>query len=321
MTSEHKPQRLLVTGGAGFIGTNFVHYWLASYPDTRIVVLDALTYAGRYENLQILEGQTNFRFVHGDILDQPLVEQLLREENIDTIVHFAAESHNDKALSNPELFFDVNLGGTINIIQACVRHNKRVHHISTDEVYGDLAIGSQEKFTELSPYKPSNPYSASKAASDHAVRAWVRSFGLQATISNCSNNYGPRQHKEKLIPSAILRLRSGEPPILYGNGHNIRDWIHVDDHIDAIWMIIDRGAIGETYLIGSDDERSNLSVLSLLLEYFNKPPGFVTITDDRPGHDLRYALDASKLMQETGWFPKRPKLGESLPEMLRLEIV
>ncbi len=304
--------RVLVTGGAGFIGSNFVHRSLATRRETAITVLDSLTYAGSKENLA--GALDEITFVNGDIRDEGLVTNLVKKS--DLVIHFAAESHNDNALSNPELFFDVNLGGTVNLIQACVRHGTRFHHISTDEVYGDLPLDSSERFTELSPYKPSSPYSASKAASDHAVRAWIRSYGLEGTISNCSNNFGPRQHKEKFIPSAIARLRAGKPPILYGSGENVRDWIHVDDHTDAVWKVIDFGNLGETYLVGADDEWSNVGVLALLLKFFGKPMDFIEHVDDRPGHDLRYALDSSKLRTETGWLPSRPKLQHALLDML-----
>ena len=234
---SYQPKQLLVTGGAGFIGTNFVHYWLNTYPDTRIVVLDALTYAGRYENLQPLEGQSNFRFVHGDILDQALVEQLLRDENIDTIVHFAAESHVDRSIYGPDAFLKTNIDGTHSLLKAAKKiwlEEKagcahRFHHVSTDEVYGTLSP-TDPAFTETTPYAPNSPYAASKAASDHVVRAYQHTYGLNTTTSNCSNNYGPYQYPEKLIPLAISRLLQGQAVPIYGDGQQIRDWLYVDDH-------------------------------------------------------------------------------------------
>ena len=319
MTTTYQPKQLLVTGGAGFIGTNFVHYWLASYPDTRIVVLDALTYAGRYENLQILEGQTNFRFVHGDILDQPLVEQLLREENIDTIVHFAAESHVDRSIYGPDAFLRTNIDGTHSLLKAAKivwldekpGFAHRFHHVSTDEVYGTLSA-TDPAFTEITPYAPNSPYAASKASSDHIVRAYQHTYGLQTTTSNCSNNYGPYQYPEKLIPLAISRLLQGQAVPIYGDGQQIRDWLYVDDHNRGIDLIMRNGRVGETYNIGGNNEQANLSLIhelcDLLDARFPDSPHVphrqhITYVQDRPGHDRRYAIDNSKICRELGYVP------------------
>lgn len=304
--------RVLVTGGAGFIGSNFVDRTLKTRPDVEITVLDALTYAGNLENLADVISQIHF--VKGDIRDAELVSKLVRQSDI--VVHFAAESHNDNSILKPLLFFDVNLNGTLNILEACRNHGKHLHHISTDEVFGDLPLSSKDKFNEASPYRPSSPYSSSKAASDHAVRAWVRSFGLSATISNCSNNYGPRQHSEKLIPSAIRAIRQGRRPKIYGSGKNVRDWIHVEDHVDGVWSVISQGRSGETYLLGASDEHSNLSVLKKILELAGASEDYLEWVPDRPGHDLRYAIDASKAEIELGWSPKRGSLLDELSHLL-----
>ena len=242
--------RLLVTGGAGFIGANFVHQTVATRPDVEVTVLDALTYAGNRQSLASVEDRITF--VHGDVADEPLVDDLVSRS--DAVVHFAAESHNDNSLADPEPFLRTNVMGTFSLLQAVRSHGVRYHHISTDEVYGDLELDDPAKFTETTPYNPSSPYSASKASSDLFVRAWVRSFGIAATISNCSNNYGPYQHVEKFIPRQITNLLDGVRPRLYGEGRNVRDWIHVEDHNRAVWDILDRGKSGETYLIGADGE-------------------------------------------------------------------
>jgi dTDP-glucose 4,6-dehydratase len=304
--------KILVTGGAGFIGSNFVRRTLATRPEVSIVVLDALTYAGRMSNLAGLEGQ--LEFVHGDIRDSNLVDQLVSK--VDLVVHFAAESHNDNSLKNSRPFIQTNIIGTYELIQACVKHDVRLHHISTDEVFGDLALDSPEKFTPTTPYNPSSPYSSSKAASDLLVRAWVRSFGLRATISNCSNNFGPFQHEEKFIPRTILLVASDFKPKIYGNGENVRDWIHVDDHNDGVWAIIDRGRIGETYLLGANGERSNLQVVHAILKAMGKPDDFIEFVKDRPGHDLRYAIDASATVTELGWKPRVGSLETGLPQVI-----
>ncbi len=291
--------KVLVTGGAGFIGSNFVRRTLSTRPEIKIVVLDALTYAGSMGNLEGLEGR--YKFVEGNILNSELVGTLVSQS--DVVVHFAAESHNDNSLKSARPFIETNVMGTFEIIQACVKHDVRFHHISTDEVFGDLPLDSKEKFKPDTPYNPSSPYSSSKAASDLLVRAWVRSFGLRATISNCSNNFGPYQHEEKLIPRMIKLIASGQKAQIYGDGLNVRDWIQVDDHNDGVWAIIDNGVIGQTYLLGASNERSNLQVVQALLDAMGKPKDFIEFIKDRPGHDLRYAIDASKTITELGWNP------------------
>ena len=291
--------RVLVTGGAGFIGANFVHRTVATRPDVQVTVLDALTYAGTEVNLAPVADRIDF--VPGDIADAGVVDKLVAAA--DVVVHFAAESHNDNSLSDPTPFVHTNLVGTFTLLEAVRRHDVRFHHISTDEVYGDLPLDDPRKFTAGSPYNPSSPYSSTKAGSDLLVRAWVRSFGVRATISNCSNNYGPYQHIEKFIPRQITNVLSGVRPKLYGAGANVRDWIHVHDHNDAVWVIIERGRLGETYLIGADGERSNRQVLELILELMGRPADWYDLVTDRPGHDLRYAIDASTLRTELGWTP------------------
>lgn len=302
--------RILVTGGAGFIGSNFVRRTLETRPGVSVVVLDALTYAGSLENLAGLEGK--YEFVQGNILDSDLVDSLV--SRVDQVVHYAAESHNDNSLKSPKPFIDTNILGTYELIQACVKHDVKFHHISTDEVFGDLPLDGNEKFTAETPYNPSSPYSSSKASSDLLVRAWVRSFGLKATISNCSNNFGPYQHEEKLIPRMISLIAAGKKPELYGNGANVRDWIHVDDHNDGVWAILEHGEIGRTYLLGADNQRSNLQVVKALLKVMGKPEDFIEFIADRPGHDLRYAIDASATEAELGWKPKHGNFEEKLAE-------
>jgi dTDP-glucose 4,6-dehydratase len=302
--------KLLVTGGAGFIGSNFVRRTLATRPTVKITVLDALTYAGRLSNLAGLDGK--YEFVESNICDAKVVDSLV--SNSDVVVHFAAESHNDNSLKTPRPFIDTNVIGTFELIQASVRHGVRFHHVSTDEVFGDLPLEGSEKFTRETPYNPSSPYSASKASSDHLVRAWARSFGLRATISNCSNNFGPYQHEEKLIPRMVGLIASGAKPELYGNGANVRDWIHVDDHNDGVWAVIEKGVIGQTYLLGADNQRSNLEVVRALLGIMGKPEDFIAFIGDRPGHDLRYAIDASETEAELGWKPKHGNFEEKLAE-------
>jgi dTDP-glucose 4,6-dehydratase len=302
--------RILVTGGAGFIGSNFVRRTLETRPDVQVIVLDALTYAGSMENLAGLEGK--YEFVEGSILDSALVDSLVGR--VDQVVHFAAESHNDNSLRDPKPFIATNILGTYELIQACVNHDVKFHHISTDEVFGDLPLEGNEKFTAETHYNPSSPYSSSKASSDLLVRAWVRSFGLKATISNCSNNFGPYQHEEKLIPRMISLIASGKKPELYGNGANVRDWIHVDDHNDGVWAILERGQMGRTYLLGADNQRSNLQVVMALLKIMGKPEDFIDFIADRPGHDLRYAIDASATEAELGWKPKHGNFEEKLAE-------
>ena len=292
--------RLLVTGGAGFIGSNFVHYVLEN-TDHSVTVLDKLTYAGNLASLDGLPAD-RFRFVQGDIVDAALVDELFAEN--DAVVHYAAESHNDNSLDDPHPFLETNIIGTYTLLEAARKHGTRFHHISTDEVYGDLELDDPAKFTEQTPYNPSSPYSSTKAGSDLLVRAWVRSFGVQATISNCSNNYGPYQHVEKFIPRQITNVLRGERPKLYGKGENVRDWIHANDHSSAVLAIIDKGIIGETYLIGADGEKNNKDVVELILEHMGQPRNAYDHVVDRPGHDLRYAIDSAKLRDELGWAPK-----------------
>jgi dTDP-glucose 4,6-dehydratase len=302
--------RILVTGGAGFIGSNFVRQTLATRTNAEIVVLDALTYAGRMSNLSGLEGK--YEFVHGNICDVTVVDSLVSKS--DVVVHFAAESHNDNSLESPRPFIETNVMGTFELIQACVKYDVRFHHVSTDEVFGDLALDGEDKFTRETPYNPSSPYSASKASSDHLVRAWVRSFGLKATISNCSNNFGPYQHEEKFIPRMISLISDGLKPELYGNGANVRDWIHVDDHNEGVWAVIEKGEIGQTYLLGADNQRSNLQVVEALLGIMGKDKNFISFINDRPGHDLRYAIDASATEAELGWKPRHGNFEQKLEE-------
>lgn len=291
--------KLLVTGGAGFIGSNFVHTVLGT-TDHTVVVLDALTYAGNRASLAGLPKQ-RLELVVGDITDAPLVDRLTGAA--DAVVHFAAESHNDNSLHDPRPFLDTNIIGTYTLIEAARRHGTRFHHISTDEVYGDLELDDPQRFTEQTPYNPSSPYSSTKAGSDLLVRAWVRSFGLQATISNCSNNYGPYQHVEKFIPRQITNVIDGIRPKLYGAGQNVRDWIHASDHSAAVLTILEKGVIGETYLIGADGEQDNKSVVETILEIAGQPTDAYDHVTDRPGHDLRYAIDSAKLRTELGWHP------------------
>ena len=300
--------RLLVTGGAGFIGANFVHQTLREHPEHEVTVLDALTYAGNEASLA--EVRDDIRFVTGSVSDADLVDGLVAES--DAVVHFAAESHNDNSLADPRPFLDTNVIGTFTILEAVRRHGVRLHHISTDEVYGDLELDDPAKFTPETPYNPSSPYSSTKAGSDLLVRAWVRSFGVDATISNCSNNYGPYQHVEKFIPRQITNVLTGRRPKLYGAGQNVRDWIHVDDHNSAVHLILEKGRAGETYLIGADGEVNNRDVLSLVLELLGQPADAFDHVPDRAGHDLRYAIDATKLREELGWRPRYTNFREGL---------
>ena len=293
-------QHILVTGGAGFIGSNFVHY-LVDHTDARITVLDKLTYAASKESLAGLPDD-RVSLVVGDVADAEVVDPLVA--GADAVVHYAAESHNDNSLTDPSPFIRTNLMGTFTILEAVRKAGTRLHHISTDEVYGDLELDDPKKFTEDTPYQPSSPYSASKAGSDHLVRAWVRSFGVQATISNCSNNYGPWQHIEKFIPRQITNVIDGIRPKLYGSGENVRDWIHADDHSSAVLTILEKGRIGETYLIGADGEKNNLEVVRLILTLMGQPADAFDHVTDRAGHDLRYAIDSGKLRTELGWTPR-----------------
>jgi dTDP-glucose 4,6-dehydratase len=327
--------RLLVTGGAGFIGTNFVHYWLREQPRDFILVLDALTYAGRIGNLEPAMARANFRFVHGNVCDTALVEALLRDHAIDVIVHLAAESHVDRSISGPDPFIEANIVGTHSMLKAARRvwleersvGTHRFHHVSTDEVYGSLGP-HDAAFTETTPYAPNSPYSASKAASDHLVRAYHHTYGLATTVSNCSNNYGPYQFPEKLIPLMITRILEGEPLPVYGDGGNVRDWLHVEDHCRALELILARGRIGEVYNVGGGAECTNLALVrelcaildgnfaatpALRHRFPKSPPAqgagsasLISFVTDRPGHDRRYAIDSSKLERELGFRPRHP---------------
>lgn len=299
---------MLVTGGAGFIGANFVHYTIKNYPDYDVCVLDSLTYAGNRKSIDPVANQ--IRFVHGDICDADLVDRLVAQT--DLVIHFAAESHVDNSLRDPEPFIRTNILGTYTILESVRRHGKRLHHVSTDEVFGDLGLDSTEKFTEETRYDPSSPYSASKASSDLLVRAWVRSFGVAATLSNCANNYGPYQHVEKFIPRQITNVLSGYRPKLYGSGRNIREWTHVDDHNAAVHRIVASGRIGETYLIGSGEEYSNKEIIELILTLMGWPADAYDHVPDRPGHDLRYSNDSTKLRTELGWAPRYSDLHAGL---------
>ena len=291
---------LLVTGGAGFIGSNFVHYLLDNTEHT-VTVLDKMTYAANKASLDGLD-VTRFNLMVGDIADRELTDELVAQA--DAVIHYAAESHNDNSLANPEPFIHTNLVGTFTLLEAVRRHGTRYHHISTDEVFGDLALEDPAKFTETTPYNPSSPYSSTKAGSDLLVRAWVRSFGIEATISNCSNNYGPYQHIEKFIPRQITNILSGLTPKLYGEGLNVRDWIHATDHSSAVLRILESGKIGETYLIGADGEENNITVLRTILRLMGKDENDFEHVIDRPGHDMRYAIDGTRLREELGWEPQ-----------------
>ena len=300
--------RLLVTGGAGFIGANFVHGAVRDRPNVEVTVLDALTYAGSAESLNSLADR--IRLIDGDITDESLVADLVAES--DAVVHFAAETHVDNSLADPAPFLRSNIVGTFSVLEAVRLHGVRLHHISTDEVYGDLPLDGDVRFTAATAYNPSSPYAASKAAADLLVRAWVRSYGIIATISNCSNNYGPFQHIEKFIPRQITNVLTGHRPKLYGTGANVRDWIHVDDHNSAVWRILESGVAGRTYLIGADGERDNASVLRLILQLMGRDPDDVEHVTDRAGHDLRYAIDSSALREELGWAPTHTDFAEGL---------
>jgi dTDP-glucose 4,6-dehydratase len=341
--------RLLITGGAGFIGANFVQYWLGHHAGDRVVVLDALTYAGNRANLDSVSELPQFRFVHGDIRDTPLVELLLRDEQLDTIVHFAAESHVDRSIEGPDAFIDTNVIGTHSMLKAARRvwldqrsvSGHRFHHVSTDEVYGSLGP-EDAPFTELTPYSPNSPYSASKAASDHLVRAYHHTYGLQTTISNCSNNYGPHQFAEKLIPVMIAQLLAGKPLPIYGDGRNIRDWLHVEDHCRGIEAVLERGTVGEVYNIGGRSECENIQLVRLLCSAVDdalhadverrslytesaaalgsRSEELISFVADRPGHDRRYAIDCSRIELECGFQPTKalaPGLRETVQWYLR----
>ena len=307
-------RHIIVTGGAGFIGSNFVHWVVDNQPDVHVTVLDALTYAGNRENLAGIAPE-RMTFVHGDICDPEVLASIVPDA--DAIVHFAAESHNDNSIADPAPFVRTNVEGTYRLLEAARAHGTRFHHVSTDEVYGDLALDDPARFTEDSPYKPSSPYSSTKAASDMLVRAWHRTYGVDVTISNCSNNYGPRQHIEKFIPRQITNIISGARPKLYGDGLNVRDWIHTEDHSSAVWAILTCGRAGETYLIGADGERSNIDVLRAILAAMGRGSDDFDWVRDRPGHDRRYAIDLTKLRSELGWQPRHTDFAEGLADTIR----
>jgi dTDP-glucose 4,6-dehydratase len=302
--------RVLVTGGAGFIGANVVRH-LVEHTTARVTVLDKLTYAASPEALSGLPTD-RVELVVGDVADATTVEPLVAEH--DAVLHLAAESHNDNALDDPGPFIQTNLVGTYVLLEAVRKAGVRFHHVSTDEVYGDLALDDPKRFTEDTPYRPSSPYSAAKAGSDHLVRAWVRSFGVRATISNCSNNYGPWQHVEKFVPRQITEILEGRRPRLYGDGRQVRDWIHVDDHSSALLTILERGRIGETYLVGADGERTNLAVARSLLRLLGRPEDDFELVADRAGHDQRYAIESGKLRLELDWRPRFADLDAGLAD-------
>ena len=318
-----KYKNIIVTGGAGFIGSNFVHYVYNNFPNVHITILDKLTYAGNQNNVKSILGD-RVELIVGDIMDKELVDKLASKA--DAIVHYAAESHNDNSLNDPSPFIYTNFVGTYTLLEAARKYDLRFHHVSTDEVYGDLPLREDlpghgelpgEKFTEDTKYNPSSPYSSTKAASDLIVRAWIKSFGIRATISNCSNNYGPYQHIEKFIPRQITNILSGIKPKLYGNGKNVRDWIHTNDHSSAVWTILNDGKIGETYLIGANGEKNNKEVLELILKEMHMPNDFYDHVTDRAGHDLRYAIDSTKLYKELNWKPKYTNFEEGLRQTIQ----
>lgn len=318
-----KYKDIIVTGGAGFIGSNFVHYVYNNFPNVHITILDKLTYAGNQNNVKSILGD-RVELIVGDIMDKELVDKLASKA--DAIVHYAAESHNDNSLNDPSPFIYTNFVGTYTLLEAARKYDIRFHHVSTDEVYGDLPLREDlpghgelpgEKFTEDTKYNPSSPYSSTKAASDLIVRAWIKSFGIKATISNCSNNYGPYQHIEKFIPRQITNILSGIKPKLYGNGKNVRDWIHTNDHSSAVWTILNDGKIGETYLIGANGEKNNKEVLELILKEMHMPNDFYDHVTDRASHDLRYAIDSTKLYKELNWKPKYTNFEEGLRQTIQ----
>lgn len=312
----YTPNNILVTGAAGFIGSNFIHYWLNNYPQNRIVALDALTYAGNRSNLEAHNENPNFRFVHADILDSSTVEQIMQEESIDTIVHFAAESHVDRSIHGPDAFLKTNIEGTHSLLKVAKKlwldeaeKQHRFHHVSTDEVYGTLEPDAPA-FTEQHQYLPNSPYAASKAASDHIVRSYHHTYGLNTTISNCSNNYGPYQFPEKLIPLVIANCLDGKPLPIYGDGKQIRDWLYVDDHNRGIDLIIHNGEIDNTYNIGGNNEWTNIDIVTLICELMDQHHSkgaphtqLITYVKDRAGHDRRYAINADKITQQLNYTP------------------
>lgn len=295
--------KYLITGGAGFIGSNFMHYMTETYPEDMFVCIDALTYAGNYNNIKELEKKDNFKFVHGDITDRELIDNLFNEEHFDYVINFAAESHVDNSIKNPGIFLTTNIIGTQVLMDACRKYGiKRYHQVSTDEVYGDLPLDRPDLlFSENNPIKTSSPYSASKASADLLVLAYARTFGLPVTISRCSNNYGPYQFPEKLIPVVISKALNNEPIPVYGKGENVRDWIHVHDHNVGVDLIVKHGRTGEVYNLGGHSERTNLEVVKTILKELGKSEDLITFVADRPGHDLRYAIDSTKSEKELGW--------------------
>jgi len=305
--------KLLITGGAGFIGSNFTHYWVKYHPDDKIVVLDKLTYAGNLENLESVKER--IEFIKGDICDEKAVDEAM--DGVDVVVHFAAESHVDRSIAGPDVFIQTNIAGTHQLLKSALKHKvKRFHHVSTDEVFGSLPLDSKEKWNEQTPYNPRSPYSASKAASDHLVRAYYYTYGLPITISNCANNIGPFMFPEKLLPLAITNLLEGESVPVYKPGNQVREWLFVEDHCSAIDAILQKGKIGETYFIGPDNpEFTNLEIIKKLLKLMKLPEDRIEFVGDRPGHDQKYSLDHSKITRELGWQPKY-KIDESLKIMI-----
>jgi len=293
--------RLLVTGGLGFIGSNFINYWLSNYPDDDIVNVDKVTYAANFDNISEPNNR-NYRFVKADINDKKVMEELIASS--DTIINFAAESHVDNSIASPEEFLKSNYMGVFNILELVRKYDKRFHQVSTDEVYGSLPLDSHDRFDEKSCYNPRNPYSSTKAAADHLIRAYVNTYGIKATISNCSNNFGPNQHPEKLIPKTILNALSSQRIPIYGSGKQVRDWIYVEDHCIALDLIIHNGRIGETYLVSSENEMSNIEVVNRILSILDSPNNLIEHVSDRPGHDKRYALSPEKIKRELGWSPR-----------------
>lgn len=298
--------KILITGGAGFIGSNFIYYNLANHPDDKIVCLDSLTYAGNIKTLDVALRNINFLFIKGNISNRKLVFNLFDKERFDIVINFAAESHVDRSVTNPELFIKTNVLGTQVLMDACRKYGvKRFHQVSTDEVYGDLPLDRSDLFfTEKTPIHSSNPYSASKAAADLLVLAYFRTYNLPVSITRCSNNYGPYQFPEKLIPLVITRTLNNKNIPVYGNGQNVRDWLYVEDHCHAIDLVIRKGKIGEVYNVGGHNERSNVDVIKTILRILNKPEGLITYVKDRPGHDKRYAINPNKICNELGWIQK-----------------
>jgi dTDP-glucose 4,6-dehydratase len=304
---------MLVTGGAGFMGSNFVSHLIESHSGFQVTVLDALTYAGNLDNLSVVAN--SIEFIEGSICNKKLVEDLVA--NSDVVVNFAAESHNDNSLKSPREFYETNVMGTFTLAEAIKDAGVRLHHVSTDEVFGDMAVDSDQPFSEESAYKPSSPYSASKAASDQLVKAWIRSFRLRATISNSANNYGPRQYPEKLIPKSIDRIARGQSPEVFGSGANVRDWLHVDDHSRAVMAIIRGGTEGESYVISGGQLHTNLEIIGFINSAFGRNPNDFVFIEDRPGHDRKYFSSAQKLIDATGWRPEAPSVSTWINEYVK----